>query len=371
MGGTDRRAGAGARRAMPNMRAARSALAGPQHPGVRELSRPASPVGAHALLSHSPLWGEVSESRRERAHDADARQRLVAVRFDSLPLASVTLGVATTGEFQHMESKFNDYASGGSGGSYDNTELRPTPNNIIEADIVRVFATNGQYGDSLGVVFENPALTYGGLYLDPEKGTFKSFSWEEMTGYTISESIENGDEPSADDAPEVLPKTYGDTKKRYHLVGAAVTEETDDDGNVIVEASSRARPFEYDEDEADVEFGEFEDLGGDPVEFGTDIIIWNDGSEDYGANATSLRLTELLTEQGDAAIGDEDDIYGWLNAPTGENLLREELEGRRVRFFIVRRQSQSNDRSYNHPVLEDVKTGEPLQRDNSGGGSGN
>lgn len=266
-----------------------------------------------------------------------------------------------------MDAKYQQYSEGSSGDYEEDIELRATVNNTIEGDLARAFGASSNFGMSLGVNFEDVALIDGGLYLDPEKGRLKVFSWEEITGFNIPEMLDEGMDVGASEADEVLPKTYGDTRKKYRLIAARVPQSDD----LQIESSSIARDYTW-HGEDDVEYTDFEDHGGDPIGFGN-VVMWFSGNEDYGPSASAKRLASLITQQGDDAVVDENNIYEWLDVPTGENILREDLQDRRVRFFTVRRDSDESERSYNYPVLEDVKTGETIARDHSdeSGDSGN
>lgn len=273
---------------------------------------------------------------------------------------------------------YDSYDSGGSGssgGSFDvDPSLKVTPYTMIEMESDRVFGVSTPYGHSLGINLDDVEIIDGALYIDmaaddDEDVTLKLFSWKEATGYSVDEALDRGEEPSAEDAPNVLPKTYGDTQKTYELVGARVMEETDDDGNVILESSSRVRDYNV-SDAGEVTFGDFDDLGGEPFNIGG-AVMWY-GASDYGPTATSQRLASMMTRFGSEAVVTEDGI-NWLRDTSGDNIIRDDLQGRRLRLIVVRRQSsEAEDRAWNLPILEDVKTGERVTYDNtSEGDSGN
>lgn len=262
-----------------------------------------------------------------------------------------------------MEAKYQQYSENSGSDFESNTELRIGVNATIEGDIVRAFGSSSEYGDSLGVVFEEAALLDGGLYLDAAKGRYKVFSWKEITGFNVFEHLERGNELSAEDADEVLSKTYNE-EKTYELIGARVPEEVDEDGDVVVEGSSVFRDYAYDGPGTVPEFDEPEDLEGSDVYIG-DVIVWFGGTSEYGPSASARRLAELLTTLGSEAVLDENNIYDWLADTSGTNILRDDLQDRRIRYFVVRRQPQEGKYPYNYPVLEDVNTGEEVVRDNS------
>ena len=263
-----------------------------------------------------------------------------------------------------MTQRYAEYETNGSStdGDYDNIELTFTPYTTVEATVSGVFGTDSEYGQSLGVAFEDVRLVDGALYVDPEKDKHKLFSWKNVAGLSISESLERGNSPDASDAPEIETKNYAGNEKTYELVAARVPEVTDSDNEVVLEASSRERTVTV-EDGSVSETGEWTDLSGDKVELG-ESITWYSGSEEYGPSASSKSLLEVLTEFGSDAVNDEDDLYNWLpNDGVGDNIMRDDLEDRRVRFFTVSRES-SNGYTYHDPILEDLSTGEEINPNN-------
>lgn len=264
-----------------------------------------------------------------------------------------------------MQSKYDSYESSSTGsdsGSYENIELRFTPFTSVVGVIDRAFGSSSEFGQSLGINFRDLKLEDGGLYVDPEKDVYKLFSWEDLTGLSVYEALDRGQEPSADDAPDVETKNYAGNKKTYELVAARVPEVTDD-GDIVLEASSGQRDVEV-MDDGSLERGEWEDLGGDMVEIG-DTITWYNGSDEYGPSASSKSMLETVTQFGSGAVVDEDDLYNWVPDTSGENILRDDLEDRQVRFFTVTRES-SNGFTYHDPVLEDLSTDAQITPNNRG-----
>lgn len=267
-----------------------------------------------------------------------------------------------------MQSQYDSYSSGSqsnssSSRSDDQIELKTTPYTTLEFQTDRVFGAQSQYGQSLGITATDVKLIDGALYIDPEKEKYKLFSWEDVTGLPINEQIEREMEPVASDAPNVETKTYVGNKKTYELVAARVPEFTDDSGTTVLEASSIQRNVSVPEP-GDVDIGDTNDLGGDPVTVG-DIIMWSSGSEEHGPTASSQRLARLLTEYGDDAVSNEDDLHGWLTDVSGNDISRPDISDRRVRYFTVTRESE-NGFTYHVPIIEDVETGESLGPYNSG-----
>lgn len=230
----------------------------------------------------------------------------------------------------------------------------------------RAFGTSSQYGQSLGTQTTHVRLIDGALYVDPEKGKYKLFSWEDVAGLSPYERYDRGDEPTADDAPEVESKTYGTVKKTYELVAARV-EPIEDDGEVLVPASSKTREVTITDD--GVDFGDWEDAGGNVIDIG-DGLTWWDGNEEYGPSTSSKRVAQLVTEYGDEVLEDEDDVHNWLVDDSGQDILRDDLRGRDIEFFITKRENESG-RSYHFPVILDSETGAEISPNNTGGGSGN
>jgi hypothetical protein len=259
---------------------------------------------------------------------------------------------------------YDSYDDGSAESSDDNTEVRFTPYTTIEAVIGGAYGSDSQYGQSLGVAFDDVELTDGALYADVDKGRYKLFSWQRAADMTPTERLERGDEPSVDDAPDFMRKTYFGNDKEYELVAARVPELTDDDGSVLVEASSKTRSVSFTTDGAD--FGEWEYLDGDKPEL-PNLITWEDGTDENGATVTAQTIAETITSLGDDAVVDADDVYNWLADTSTDNILRDDLEGRRIRFFIVQR--DGDDYTYNLPIIEDVATGERIQPNNRDDGS--
>nr|BDD45110.1 hypothetical protein 42 [bacterium] len=210
----------------------------------------------------------------------------------------------------------NNSDSGSSGDGEPDKNLTLTPYAPIEGDIVRVFGNANSWGQSLGVALENVVLVDGCLYHDPEKNKYKVFNWEDVAGVMPSEETL----VEADSANQFLVKNYGGTKKRYELVEAIVAEN-----------------------------------GDDPVDIGN-AIMWYGGSDDYGPKSASKTLAKILTTYGREMVVDDSDIHNWLADTSGENILRPDLQDRRVAFFEVKKQSNRSDRKYHHPIVKDVET---------------
>lgn len=255
-------------------------------------------------------------------------------------------------------TRYDSYEEGG--GDYEeDTEIIFTTYCTVEADIDRVFGAGSEYGDSLGVNFTDVEIIDGCLYADLEKQKFKLFSWTESNDLSPAERFERGDEPSAEDASEMIRKNYAGNEKEYELVAARVDEVVDEDGDVLVEADSIQRTIEFG-DEGEAEFGEWEDLDGDTPTI-DNVVSWFSGG-DNGPSVTAVNLAETLTHYGDNAVVDEDDVFGWLADTTGDDILRDDLEDRRIEFFVVSRDGE--DYTYNFPVVKDVETGEQIRPNN-------
>jgi hypothetical protein len=268
------------------------------------------------------------------------------------------------------QSKYDSYESAGSSNAYDNIELRFTPYTTVRGVVDRVFGSSSEFGQSLGVNMRNVEIVDGALYVDPEKDTYKIFSWKNIAGLSISESLERGNEPSVDDAPEVETKNYAGNDKTYELVAARVPEVTGPDGDTVLEATSKIRDVTV-YDDGSIDFGDWEDLDGEPVELDEQTITWYNGSDEYGPSAAAKGVLETFSEFGSNAVVDENDLYNWLPDTSGDNIMRSDLEDREVEFFTVTQES-SNGYTYHKPILEDVSTGEQIRPNNAGeGGSGN
>lgn len=274
-----------------------------------------------------------------------------------------------------MQSKYQTYGGSGDGSDFDNVTVKQSPFTIIEANITRAFGASPPWGEqTLGVAYEDVVLVDGALYVDPDTEKLKTFSWKETIGLNPVEAIEEGAEFGPDQAPDRLTKTYGDTTKTYRLVGAVHGDifDAEDDETPVYEAASMYRDYETD-GEGGVEFGDFEEGDGGPIPVADEVITWHSGSSEYGPSTVSKRLATLLTVFGSDMVVSEDDIGSWLADTSGDNVIRDDLQDRRVQVIMTQRQNEDAERSYNFPVLEDVKTGEPVQlrNDDGEGDSGN
>jgi len=275
-------------------------------------------------------------------------------------LKGVQTHINNTGTLS-MTQRYAEYETDGSSTTYDNIELRFTPYTTVEATVDRVFGSGSEFGQSLGVNFSDVRVVDGALYVDPEKEAYKLFSWKNVAGLSISESLERGNSPNASDAPEVETKNYAGNDKTYELVAARVPEVTGTDGDVRLEASSRERTVEVEDGEV-TDVSDWTDLSGDKPTLES-TITWYNGSEEHGPSASSKSLLEVLSVFGSDAVEDEDDLYNWLPDASGEDIMRDDLEDRRVRFLTITRES-GNGYTYHDPILEDLATGEEINPNN-------
>lgn len=241
----------------------------------------------------------------------------------------------------------SDDDNGGDDSARD-MNLTITPYAEFEGELVKVFGNSNRFGQSLGVAFEDLELIDGCLYHDPDKDNYKLFSWKAVLGMMPGE----GDFESGD-ANQFLVKTYGSTEKRYELVEAVHPDKDD------------------------------------PVPIGN-ACLWYSGSSAHGPKSASKTLAKILTQDGRNAMIEEDDWYdslskadqrradldpdddkylswvsGWLADTSGDNLCRDDLEGRRFNFFEVKKDSNNSDRKYHHPIVEDSVTGTTVTVDNN------
>lgn len=265
-----------------------------------------------------------------------------------------------------MQSQYDQYESGGDG--YEETpELIITTYSTVTAEVSRAFGTESEWGQSFGVNWSDVVIEDGLLYADPEKEKYKLFSWQDANDLSPAERYDHdGDDPTVDDAPDVLRKSYFNTDKTYELVAARQPELTDDDGNVVLEAESKERDLEFDGD-GGVETGDYEYLDGDTIEAG-DFTTWYSANDD-NVPVSSTVVADTLSEYGDNTTNDTDDAFDWLTDTTGDNILREDLEGRRIRYFVVVRPGENFN--YNLPIIQDAETEAQIQPDNRAGGTGN
>lgn len=210
----------------------------------------------------------------------------------------------------------NGSTNSGNSGNSDDMKFRLSPQVVIRGTLTRAFGTDQNWGQSIGIVFENARLVEGCIYKDFEKDVFKGFPWDEICGVMPEEE---GVDLSEDDADEYYKTSYGSTDKKYELVDARIHGESD------------------------------------PMPIGTgDIILWYGGTKENGPKAASLRLGMLLHPDGNDNVLSEDDVHNWLGDTSGSNWLRDDLQGEEFDYFIEKRDSSESDYQYHHPVL--IKT---------------
>lgn len=234
----------------------------------------------------------------------------------------------------------------------------------FEADIESAFGTSSDFGQSLGVAFENVEVIDGGLYL-ADNGKMKLFSLSKSGAIDPEKALERDMDVDVDDVDEFMHKDYNVAEVDYDLVAARVPEITDGDGNVLIEASSKKRELEVDKD-GNRTFGDWEDFNGDTVSVEDNLVSYFGASEENGASTESQRMAEVLTQFGSNATEDTDDAYNWLADTSGQNILRSDLKDRRVEIIKVVREGEDSGYDYHFPIVLDVKTGTeiaPMNRD--------
>jgi hypothetical protein len=240
-----------------------------------------------------------------------------------------------------MARDYGNYDDGGSSennsdnndGGYDDGEedknLILTPYAEIEGDLEKVFGNDNSFGQSLGISWENVELVDGCLYYDSEKNKYKVFAWKDVVGMNPGQG-----DFSADDANQFLVKNYGGTEKRYELEVAV----------------------HPDQDE--------------PVAIGG-AIMWYGGSDEYGPKSASKTLAQILTQPGrEMVVRDADgnvsgDNKNWLTETSAADVTRSDLKGRRFAFFEIKKDSNSSDRKFHHPIVEDTATGTQVTANNN------
>jgi hypothetical protein len=264
-------------------------------------------------------------------------------------------------------SSTNNNSRSGSSGSRsssrsDDMKLKLGPNTVIEGELVNVFGHEANWGQSLAVKLENVTLVDGCLYKDTEKEKFKTFSWEDVLGMPPSLDFE----VSPGDANRFLAKSYGGTNKKYELVEARVQALMSEP-----EIPEGASQEEIDEILESFEPEEIRPASpAEPVEIAESIIMWYGGSKDYGPKSASKTLARTLTE-GNVVVLDAEgkvnkDVFNWLADVTHDNLVRSDLEGRRLGLMEVTRPAfdpktgEPNGRNFYHAVVIDAKTGEEV-----------
>jgi len=235
-------------------------------------------------------------------------------------------------------------SSGSGGGDYEpDKSVKMVPYAALEGTLAKVFTNENNWGQSLAVKFEDVELVDGCLYHDPDKDNYKLFPWTSVVGVSPGEG-----DVTADMANQYLVRDYGGNQKRYELVAAVVPDQDEPVtiGNTIHWYSGSQRPKAASKTLAKI-----------LTEPGNDLVV---PEEDFLAKLTPEQKQKV--EDDDSPYGW---VYGWLTDTSGNDLLREDLRGRRFTFFEVKKDSNESDRKFHHPIVIDVETGLEVQANNA------
>lgn len=230
-----------------------------------------------------------------------------------------------------MNSKYSSFqtdspstssSDNSSGDDYErDLTLKWKPNATFRGALNGCFGSDNQWGQSLGIKFDDGKLVDGVLMErlgndgQPD-GTLKLFPWESMP-------VILNDELSADDAPEVFTEEFGSRTYRYQLKAARV--EGDEESGIPADPA-------------------------EPIEFGT-FMMWESGGEK--PSSTAKTMAQTLTSMGRDVIVDREDGNNWLDVNSVE--AREDLIGRELDVFKVIKQGPNHQ--FHTPIVIDVKTG--------------
>jgi hypothetical protein len=272
-----------------------------------------------------------------------------------------------------MSFNYNQYGTdrpNRSANSFDDVTLKIEANTTIEGTLTEVFGTENQRGQSLAVKFEDAVVLDGCLYRDTEyDDRYKLFSWQEVMGRDPSPDFI----PSPDDCNQYLMKNYMGNEKTYEFVGArrqAVETEPDFDDDLLERAQDGDAGAQQAFAEAWENFtpevvAEAEPVEPVPIAEGK-TVMWYGGSQRFGPKSASKTLAQTLTEPGRNMVirnadGEvSDNVNSWITDTTKENIVREDLEGRRFAFFEVNRKSNTSGNWFKHPYVVDVQTDETV-----------
>lgn len=236
-------------------------------------------------------------------------------------------------QYNYAGSTDEDTTTGGADDDAEQVNLSMEPYTYISFIPEKVFGFEYSNGDqTLAFTGEKAQLHDGALYRDtddPDGEKHKLFSWPSIMGRGPNEM-----DISPDDPQRFLQKTYGSTDKEYEF------------------STARVGPDENPEE---------------PIALG-DLIMWH-GTSDDKPKSVSKTLAQLLTKQGTDIIVDDTTTDNWLaETDPSDNLLREDLKGRRLLLTIEKKQSNQSERKYHHPVLRDLETGEKIMVQSGDGG---
>jgi len=218
----------------------------------------------------------------------------------------------------------------------NNKPLKLEPPCMIRVTLDGLFASNSEWGQSLGIPMQDATLVDGiftkgesenSFDVDNNTGSLKVLSWDaEMSVPEITADT------TPDDLPNVVQRNYVGNTYKYEVLAARL-EEDKDVGNPSV-------PEEEPE------------LGN---------VIYFAGATDNGPKSATKTLAKILSAQGSDVVIDEDSQDAWLDEDVA---LRSDLMGREVIIAMTKRTADETGRTFHHPFVLDGKTRVPIFTNN-------
>ena len=261
-----------------------------------------------------------------------------------------------------MSPRYEQYESDGveSNDSNDNSDsydddpqaFQIAPYSTIEGVPQRLFGTDSPYGETSAVVWDDVELIDGAVYENDANGKWRLFSWQDVAGRPVSSFLEDGNDFTADRAQQYMRQTYGSNDIEYSLVMARVPEQVTESGEVIQEPTAVA-----------VDDGSMVEINPESVSL-PEIIIWQSANGD-APSAGDRTTVKYMAEQGHDIVQEDYGDGEWLTDTSGNDFLRDDLRGRRLQYFLVKKQSNASQYMFTHPVLWDVELEQEVRIKNS------
>lgn len=271
--------------------------------------------------------------------------------------------------------------SGGNSRGYAPT-FRTSPFTKLGGNFERAMEGSSDWGQSIGVVYENGTLVDGIVALGETKHgnpVYKTFAISDAP-VMVNEDL------SVDDLSPIL--TAGRENKQFYVIAARIEANEDEgygtSGKIFAQFGGGTEPRGDADSLAEAQDAydtlcENEDDPAAPIPLEllglTDdsdapedrFAVW-ESSTKHGPNSSAKTTTKVLTEQGAAAVLDPDAKFNWLDESVN---LRPELQDMRVTYAKVKKASNKSDNDFHHVIFVDDATGNTLRPDNANGGSQN
>lgn len=229
------------------------------------------------------------------------------------------------------------------------TTLKTNPFVKLGGDLDRIVQGSNDFGESVGVNYENGTLVDGILCkTQPRKGKgihYKVFSWQDAP-------VVQDENLTTDDLPQIMTYTPNNGDPINYDILAARLEGDEDAGY-----GDDAALYDVDHDGDTPVLAGVDESESEPISLGmvfqddlgdadSRFTVW-EGSSKYGPCSSAKTTVSILTVSGTEGVLSKDEQFGW----SADGLtLRPELEGVTVTYRKEKKQSDRSDNTFHHPA---------------------